>query len=197
MSFNAEVHREFLKTVFEFYDIYMLDWSICFIADNARTSIRLARICNKPHVGCNSHKLNLEVNSMVSSHLDLKRTIDCVRDTMKSAKVKLKNAAILRNITELVPITDKDTRWSGMYRVLSRFDRLRDYLLEASDEQGCELSFNSSNVFAAKNRRYARMLGEINQVTLSLQKEGHSLADCRDDLDALLEAINEEKRFRK
>ncbi len=37
------------------------------------------------------------------------------------------------------------------------------------------------------------MLKEAMDVTMSLQTDGHSLADCRDDLDMLIEAVRDEK----
>lgn len=99
-TFNAEVHLNFFRTCLEFYRQKVEEWCICFVGDNASTNLRVARLAKKTHVGCNSHKLNLEVHAMVEGHQDLKSTINSVRDTMKSAKGKLKNAAVLRNITK-------------------------------------------------------------------------------------------------
>ena len=53
---------------------------------------------------------------------------------MVSAKTRLKNAAILRNLTDLKPKLDNDTRWSGKFEVLQRFGRLRDDLIEVSED---------------------------------------------------------------
>ena len=81
-----------------------------FCRDNASTNLRIAKLARIPHVGYNSHKLNLEVNAMVDTHPDLRNTIESVCNTMTSARSKLKNSAILRNITDLRPKLDNAPR---------------------------------------------------------------------------------------
>ena len=58
---------------------------------------------------------------------------------MRDAKMKLKNAAILRNITQLKLKQDNDTRWSGKYEILQRFQVMRNYLVEASEHSNSGL----------------------------------------------------------
>ena len=192
-SFNAEAHLNFFEQVLKFYNLQFNKWCRCLIGDNASTNLRIAKISGIPHVGCASHKLHLEVNAMVSNHIDLKNTIDSVRETMSDARSKLKNAAILRNITDLRPKLDNDTRWSGKFEILKQFAKMRDDILEAAEHPDCDIKMNKSNAFANKTNRYVRMLKEINDVTRSLQSDGHTLADCRDDINALIEAVTDEK----
>lgn len=40
--------------------------------------------------------------------------------------------------------------------------------------------------------KYAKMLEEIDQVTVSLQTEGLALADCRNDLEKLIMEVEEQ-----
>ncbi len=47
---------------------------------------------------------------MVDTHPDLRNTIESVCNTMTSARSKLKNSAILRNITDLRPKLDNAPR---------------------------------------------------------------------------------------
>lgn len=192
-SFNADVQLQFFKDSLQFYNLQFSEWCLCLVGDNASTNLRVARIGNVPHVGCSSHKLHLEVNTMVASHYDMKNTIDSVRETMTSARARLKNAAILRNITDLRPRIDNTTRWSGKYYILNQFVNMRSDLIEASDEPGCDRVVNPSIAFKNKTTRYTRMLKEINEVTKSLQRKGNTLADYRDDLNALIEAVQDEK----
>ncbi len=165
---NAEVHLSFFKDCFEFYRIRSSDWCLWFFGDNASTNLRIVKLARIPHVGCNSHKLNLEVNAMVDAHSDLRNTIQSVRNTMTSARSELNNSAILRNITDLRPKPDNATRWSGEYAIIYQWTRMRNYFIDASEDPESDISINSSTPFANKTTRYRRMLKEINDVTKSL-----------------------------
>ncbi len=131
---------------------------------------------------------------MVEIHPDMRQNIDSVRDFIREAKMKLKNAAMLRNKTILKPKLDNDTLWSGKCEVLRRFELLRNDLVEASQHSDCNLTVNDSPLFANKVGKYSRMLKEVVDVTMSLQTDEHSLADFRDDLDTLIEAVRDEER---
>lgn len=192
-SFNADTHYEFFKTTFPYYGLDFDAWCVCLISDNTATNVKISRLCRKPFVGCNSHLLNLEVNSMVKQHDDLNSSIETVHETMREAK-QLKNAALLRNITDYHPVMFNRTRWSGKYRTLKRFDTIRDALIEVSEAPDGNLSVNRSTRFASKVRRYARMLGEIDVVTRSLQTRGYTFAACRRDLDVLIESVRDDAR---
>lgn len=111
---------------------------------------------------------------------------------MTSAETKLKKAAVLGNITDLRPTLDNGPRWSGKFEIFARFDRMRDDLIEASEDEDTDLVLNASPVFANMTRKYSRMLHEINCVTKYLQSNGHRRTDCRDDLEALIEAVHDE-----
>ena len=54
---------------------------------------------------------------------------------------------------------------------------------------------NDSPLFVNEVGKYSRMLKEVMDVTMSLQTDGHSLVDCRDDLDMPIEAVRDEKRM--
>ena len=79
------------------------------ISDNTSTDMRKVRIFQKPIYSCLSHQLTLEVNSMFNSVLDMKRTVDAVKGTMRAAK-KIKNAKILRNLTNYSPVLYNEAR---------------------------------------------------------------------------------------
>ena len=114
-------------------------------------------------------------------------------DTMKDVKGKLKSAAVLRNLAELNPILDYETRWSGKVNVLKRFSEIRAELIDASEHRDADFTVNSSESFARKCQRYYRMLSEIDVVTEILQTSGRTLSDCRADLSVLLNAVKEDR----
>ncbi len=63
---------------------------------------------------------------------------------------------------------------------------MRNDLIDANEDPECDISMNSST--------YTRMLKEINDITKSLQSREQTLADCRHDLNVLIEAIEDEKQ---
>eukprot|EP00171_Calliarthron_tuberculosum_P002661 IDg2661t1 len=164
-KFNAEAHVKFFRDVFELYKCDFDKWCVCLVGDNASTNLRTAKLCSKPHVSCTSHKLNNE------------------------------NAAILRNLTELRPVMHNQTRWSGKFNMLQRFERLRDELISASQDVNADIHIDDSAHFLRKVTKYRTILGEINVVTKVLQKENSVLAMCRDSLDCLIEAVEEQKNI--
>lgn len=66
----------------------------CLFSDIVSVNLSIARLCNKPHIGCASHKLNLEKN-VISNDVHLNYILDSVHSTIFAAKGKSKNSAIL------------------------------------------------------------------------------------------------------
>lgn len=98
-NFNGDNHWNCFRTVLDFFKMDFDNRYLCLIIDNASNNIIVAKIPKLPHLGCCSHKLNIEVNAMVDRHLGLRIAIDSVGETMACAKSKLNNAAIVRNMT--------------------------------------------------------------------------------------------------
>ena len=189
----AEVHQKICDEVLSLYGQKLNQWCTCLIADNTNLNCKIARLCGVPHIWCNSYKLNLEVNSMMNRHADLKSTISCIHDLMRAAKSGLKNAALLRNLTELRPVLNNETRWSGKFLMLQRFTKIRNELIDVSNNEDGSIPINVSIPFSNKVAKYAEILGEMDVVTRQLQKKGYTLADCRQDLDTLIEAVEQDK----
>ncbi|KAI0560856.1 Ribonuclease H-like protein [Gracilaria domingensis] len=194
-TFNAGTHAHFFNEIFPIFGPDFASWCVCLIADNCSTNKKTASILEKRFVGCNSHKLNLEVNHMEDRHSQLEQTIDSVHGTMKDAK-KLRNAALLRNLTDLSPIMHNAIRWSGKLHMLKRFIRIREDLLDVHNSSEGDLVIDASVQLATRGQKCSKMLAEIDIVTKSLQTRGHTLAQCRDDLDILLETVMEQRNIR-
>eukprot|EP00171_Calliarthron_tuberculosum_P023317 IDg23317t1 len=192
-KFNSETHLKFFGDILEFYGQKFNQWCVALISDNTSTNKRVSALSGIPMVGCCSHKLNLEVKEMIRHHADLSRTIDAVHDTMKAAKSKLKNAAVLRNLTDLRPIMNNVTRWSSTFEMLRRFGRIHDELIVASQNEESDIPIDCSVQFANKTVKYCSMLKEINHVTKRLQTRAYTLASCRADLDTLIEVVSQAK----
>ncbi len=186
-KFNAETHKKFFEDTFsQYYKKDLLTWNKASICDNTSTNLRIARLLGNPHVGCCNHKLNLDVELMVANSDDLKNCVSSVHNTMASAKMKLKNAALLRNLTELKPVLENKTRWSGKFLMFERFIKLRDCLVEIADSEDSDgLFLDRSNRFLGQCIKYKAMLNEINVVTKHLQTDCITLQECRFALDDL------------
>ena len=122
-AFNAKGHVQFFIEIFSFFGQDFSKWCVFHIGDNCSTNLKVAAITCKTYVGCNSHKLNLEVDAMVDAHVQLKRTIESVHGTMRGAN-KLKNAAFLGTLIDLSPVMHNSTRWSGKLHMLQSFVRI-------------------------------------------------------------------------
>lgn len=193
VNFNADTHVHFLKKTFDSYNIDMENWVVASIADNCSTNKCVSDLFNIPHISFNSHKINLEVNKIIDTTQSFKNTIDSIHNTMKSCKVKLKNADILQNLTDLKPMVHNKTRWSSKYYMLECFVRIRDKLVEAAEHSDADIDINVSDPFHNKVMKYAECMKEINQVAVALQERNWSLSTCRDMLKLLLENISSHK----
>jgi len=197
VEFTAEAHVQFFKDTFSFYAIENIySWLVASIADNAKVNLKVARLLKVAHIGCKSHLLNLDVEAWVDSDVSLSSTLDSVHSTMKAAKAKLKNAAILRNLTHLKPVLYNKTRWSGKSAVLERFVRIREQLIQAADNESAsaEIPIERSASFRDKAAKYGEQMKRINQYSVLLQEREKTLADCDEcleDLDALIAEHND------
>ncbi len=77
--------------------------------------------------------------------------------------------------------------------MLRRFLNIRKKLLEIHDSSDGDIEIDNTTRFQGKVIKYTIMLRTIDIVTKTLQNKYHTLSECRDDLDVLVEAVNEEK----
>lgn len=106
---------------------------------------------------------------MVKSDGALKRAVECVNKTMSDCRYRLRNRAMLRNSTALSPIIENDTRWSGKYLMLERFNRIYDDLRKVAEDENSTVAMNLTSWFKANVQRYAKLIQQIDNVTRYLQ----------------------------
>ena len=75
--------------------------------------------------------------------------------------------------------------------MMERFLRIRDELMEVSEDDRSNVDVNSTVAFRDKCFKYAAWLKHINNVTLFLQTRLLSLEKCRGVLDILIEDVNQ------
>lgn len=148
------------KDIFKYYNLDVTRWAVCQDSDNCRTNKK--RMLGIPHVGCNNHKLNSEVEKMVDTTSELAAALTDVHITMLEFKTKLRNRAALRNITGLNPVLYNRTRWNGKLFVLKRFLDLRDHMIQvAASTSDVQTIIRRSPTFRATVEKFVQQLKEI------------------------------------
>ena len=200
-NFKAELIVEFIEnTLRDLYDTG-LDWAKCETSDNCSVNKKAAKLMKMPHI-CKNHLLSGEVETMVyesrveGRNLGVADIIDKVHQAMSEAKGSIKNAAVLRSLTHLRPSPINGIRWSTKAIMLNKFDRIRDKLIEANEDDDCDITIDDSNQFKVAAKKLHMMLQEINAVILTLQTRLYPLEDCWEDLDYLIEASTDEQNVR-
>ena len=80
--------------------------------------LKIATILQVLHVGCNCHKLNLEVEHMLKIYKTLNERLVKFHETMLHCKQNLKDRTLLSNMTNRKPIIYNEIRWSGKYAII-------------------------------------------------------------------------------
>lgn len=83
---NAQAHLHYFREVFPYFEQEFDSWSVCLVAENASVNKKIARICEKPMIGCMSHRLNLDINDMVETDDDLAHVLEKVNGKMKETR---------------------------------------------------------------------------------------------------------------
>ncbi len=66
---------------------------------------------------------------------------------MKFCKIKLKNRASLRNLTDITPEIANERRGTAKYDMVKRFNMIRKELLQVADAESTELDIIASPQF--------------------------------------------------
>eukprot|EP00171_Calliarthron_tuberculosum_P005814 IDg5814t1 len=188
-KFCAVTHVRHFEDVFIFFHVNVHEWVICQIADNCSANKCIADLMDIPHVSCNSHKLHLEVKNMIGANSKLFNTVNSIQKTMTSCKNGLKNSALLRNISDLAPVLNNETRWTSTHNMLQRFNRIRESLLSVAADPDSTLTMNRSISFKSDAELFGKHFREINVVAVALQKKLLSLSDAKLMLDELRDAV--------
>ncbi|KAI0567298.1 Ribonuclease H-like protein [Gracilaria domingensis] len=189
VTFTAETRAEHIKSMFTRYGIDFSSWVVCHTAVNCSVNRKLSNLLGVPLVACKSDLLNMEVNSMVEKTADLEKTFQCVQKTMDLCKRRLRSRVLLRELANLNPVARNKTGWSGKYRTLNQFLRIRDELMMLGTYECSQLALNVSTTFKDKVERYCKQLAEITQSKMYLQKFNVPLGECQDVLRMLTEEV--------
>jgi hypothetical protein len=161
--------------------------------------MKLARLLKCAHVGCKNHQLNLDIEDYIRNNTQMSAAVTTVHATMVEVKGSLKNSAMLRRVTDLVPEIPGKTRWSGKFKMLKKFLRIHDALIEVneSDQVNQLQNFDSTADFKKKVKKSFLHLEEMNAVTVHMQTKELQLEQSRYALDTLQAAIDKYKSFQE
>ena len=213
---SANQHAVYLDELLRYYDRDLSD-IIYFVADNCSVNKKFSDDQNIPLLGCNSHRLNLAVKRYLGFNHDDGDTDDdrtpaqverrFIIDNLGKLMVKLKTIkgkAKLQEYTDFVALKPHAIRWSGYYRIVTRFLEFKDDLarfVEDEDESGdlqdsiAELMPSTSEVL--KIKRLGAALTDFQSVSLELQrKDGMvNLLDVRIMFDKLIDDYGDDMEY--
>ena len=144
--FNAKVCIKFFE---ETMSVYGVSYE-AFIGDNVSSNRRVEDMMGVALIGCASHKLNLEAMLILLHLYDLDNTISSSHNTMHEVKKKVENAAAFRNLTDLRPTLDCETRWPGKVDLPRRSREIRSEFIDTSEHFDAEFAVNSSSSLGRK-----------------------------------------------
>jgi len=194
IEFSAKRHKEFIHSTFCYFDVVSQEWILCQGTDNTSVNRKLARLLKVPQVGCLNHRLALDVNDMINATPSLKDQIENIAKVMTECRASLKNAAILRNLTDLKPEKCNATCWSSKFLMMDKCKRMWKDIKVAADHKGAsdalDQELNRENAHHHAVCKSTKMLKTFNLVTVSLQTRAASLIQCRKLIDFLMNEIN-------
>ncbi|KAL0227660.1 hypothetical protein RCL1_003803 [Eukaryota sp. TZLM3-RCL] len=118
VCFGSENHLEILQIISAAYNRETSD-ILFIVGDNCETNKHLADLLNLPLVGCYSHRLALEIKTLIDEKL-----VEVIKVNDLFVKLStLKNSLVLRSLTNLKPLKRNKTRWSSTFRMIERYER--------------------------------------------------------------------------
>ena len=99
----------------------------CLVSDNTSCNKRIGRLLQKLMIGCKSHLLDLEMKAFVKTNTQLNRIVEMVNELNKECH-HLMNSASLKRLTGLRPRLANETRWSGIFEMLDRYDSIKGFI---------------------------------------------------------------------
>lgn len=153
-EFTAQAHLDQVISIFRIFNLDARRWVKCSILDNWNVNLAVGELLSVPHVVCANHRLNLEVSKMIRYDVRQSTVLGTGRETIVSCNNGLRTSAMLRNINNLHVLVDNNTRWSGKFTILKRFNIIHSGLIEVADRNGVILKFDRSSKFKKKCHTY-------------------------------------------
>lgn len=180
---GAEQHREFFQATLELYG-KSLSNVVALVGDNCSTNKACANLAGCPLIGCASHKLNLAVKEWirVEDTILVSQILEAVKQLM-SKLTNLKNAARLRELTDLAAVSPNETRWSGWYQMLRRYQRLESHIEEIQELRSYYLTSSDKRNIPTVLEKFEL----LEKVSLELQKKGTTPDIARALFDQLID----------
>lgn len=179
-TLSATSHQETIKYILS---VYNKTWEnvVALTGDNVSTNKALAGLVSLPLIGCASHRFQLAIQDKLSEHSEKIENIHKIMVKLRS----LKNAAKLREHTDLKPILSNVTRWGSTFRMLRRYAELRPVLQTINISEVTELFPSNSEHVQLLDLISA--LGDLESVSKKLQENQTNMADVRALFDAVID----------
>jgi len=198
-SQDAVSHYDWIVSMLAVYEKGP-DNILFFCSDNTNTMPALARLLRCPFLGCNSHRLALYVRQYLDCNEDDEsHLINKVKALMKKLRAANKAAALMME-THLKAIVSNATRWSSVYNMIKRYNRIKDVI---NNQDRDLVPFLMSPVENVELVDIETTLKDINDITIALQGgdvnlgDDVNLDDARIFLDGVIRLnIMKDQRYR-
>ena len=190
IQMSAEKHVEIIKDSLDYFKISLDDKFITNqICDNSAVSKKIGDILGIYSVGCNSHKLNLEVEKFVINSESCMNLITSVRKTI-AALHNQRFRSLLRNNPDLYVPWPNDTSCYGRHQLLKCWLDWYEICISFNHQSRLENCEQKKLIpidlhLKAEVEKYASFFEFIDGIFLELEKNLVSLADCRNHMDKL------------
>lgn len=150
-SFDADTHINFMESTLALYGLSLA--MITFICgDNCRTNQSIATKAGKLFFGCNSHRFNIGVRTILEEPRTAE-TLSAIENLMIKLRT-LKCAGRLRQLTPLAAKKRNVTRWLSAGNMVKRYEELRQFPIQTClDDDDLDLILTT-----AMNRRVTLLL---------------------------------------
>ena len=161
-------------------------------ADNCSTNCKLARDSGVPMVGCGSHRLNLAVqetlgteerkdrHGIVTAPASYLQQVIRKLDLLMGELRTLKNAALLRTQTQLLPERRNKTRWASLMKLLLKWIKIKLFVAAINNFPPKLVALIPTAVENRNLEEYIDKLKDFESVSKEMQGGGTNRASLND-----------------
>ena len=113
---------------------------------------------------------------MIVENMQLNTAVDAIKATMVQCK-ELKNAGVLRKLTDFKAEINNKTWWWRKNIMLIKWLRIREDLITVSNDQESTIKINSGSVFKNRVIKLSSWMEEVDIITVHIQTDFILIAD--------------------
>lgn len=145
------------------------------VGDNTATNPATARLMHLPFIGCFSHRLNIIAKKILEPHHTMLKKINTCMVHLSSSTTA---AAKWRELCELEPVRRNETRWSSTFKMLERFQKVKEKICSHYIDLGISPTLFLSSVETTSLEAILPDIINLEKCCKHLQQESLTMADA-------------------